>query len=296
MDPGALIGGNTQVTAAPGQRLVGVPLRPNFMLAYGAQDLIVGGATSDQLGSRGTANEIRGGAGNDLLHGRRGDTLDGGPGNDLIVSSGGATVIRTGAGRDKVLTSGRGNLITCAPSSHDDLIYASRGDSVSPNCHRNRSRVLFRAPPGPAPSRARAAQQAVTGDGSNGNPFTAPCDPPPAQGCTVSSFPARTLPSFWSNEFVPAYKCPATDQYLLDVDYEPFGTQLDRGVQVNGLGPVAVAMTGGSYVTGSDGTLYFTGTYTGYPYSSATNWDGPNSSYQIILHCTSDRANASHSE
>ena len=33
MDPGALVGGNTQVTAAPGQRLVGVALRPNFMLA-----------------------------------------------------------------------------------------------------------------------------------------------------------------------------------------------------------------------------------------------------------------------
>ena len=79
------------------------------------------------------------------------------------------------------------------------------------------------------------------------------------------------------------------------MDYEPFGTQLDRGVEVKGLGPVAVSMSGGSYVTGSDGTLYFTGTYTGAPYSSATNWDGPNSSYQIILHCTGDRSQASQS-
>jgi hypothetical protein len=71
------------------------------------------------------------------------------------------------------------------------------------------------------------------------------------------------------------------------VDYEPFGTQLD--------GVVVVSMSGGSYVTGSDGTLYCTGTYTGSPYSSATNWDGPNSSYQIIPHCTSDRSQASQS-
>jgi len=104
--------------------------------------------------------------------------------------------------------------------------------------------------------------------------------------CTVSSFAARKLGAFWSNEYVPAYKCPTDHQYLLDQDYAPFGTTLISGVQVQGLGPVGVSITSESVTTGN----YATGTQKGLGASSATNWNGPGASYKVILHCTSEQS------
>src|SRR5262249_21149506 len=111
-------------------------------------------------------------------------------------------------------------------------------------------------------------------------------------------FPARTLKGAWANEFVPAYRCPPSDQYLLRKGYAPPFTSWGPGVQivrdeVSGLGyPVNVSITGKSYYEERTTPNLFSGTLTGFPNSSATNWLwGGDHSYRIILHCTSDRCN-----
>jgi hypothetical protein len=123
--------------------------------------------------------------------------------------------------------------------------------------------------------------QPVSGDGSNDNPYTADCDPATVGDCRVSSFPARSLSGFWRNEYVPAYACPLAHPFLRTVDYAPVGTQLPDGVQVAGLGPIGVSISG--VIEDPNGRAY--GTLTGFPNSSATNWDGGTNSYQVILHC-----------
>jgi hypothetical protein len=294
LDPAARVGGNTQVATAPGARLLGVPLRANFMLAFGARERIRGGVGHDELGSRGRDNRVLGGPGNDLLHGGGGDVLDGGGGNDLIVDTEGGATVRTGPGRDKVIAPGRGDLVVCSAGSHDNLIYADRSDTIAPSCHRNRSRVLYRPAPTVAPRPAHIAQQSIDGDGSNANPYTARCDNPDDDPCTTT-FPARTLGGFWSNEYVPAYKCQFEREFLLDQNFVPFGTDVPDGVEVQGLGPVGVSISFASAQAinyqGQEYTL-FTGTLTGGENSSATNWDGYGSSYRIILHCTNDPTKA----
>jgi Ca2+-binding RTX toxin-like protein len=294
LDPGARLGGNTQVATARGARLFGVPRRVNFMVAFGARERIRGGAGHDELGSRGSANQVHGGPGNDLLHGGRGDVLDGGAGNDLIIDTEGGATVRGGPGRDRVIRARpRRPGDVCGGLAHDALVYADRSDTIAPSCRRHHSRVLYRPVSTVAPRPGLAAQLAVSGDGSNGNPYTtAACDQPfpvPGTTCTVT-FPSRSLKGFWSSEFVPAYQCPqaAGFPYLFNQDYAPFGTLLFRGVEVRGLGPVGVVISSGQHkIVGRDLDVFFA-TLTGPGNSGATNWDGYGSSYTVVLHCTSD--------
>lgn len=95
----------------------------------------------------------------------------------------------------------------------------------------------------------------------------------------------------WANEYVPAYKCPPSHPYLYDHSYAPAGTALPGGVGVSGLGPIGVSITGikTTQVTVQGITsAYTTGTDTGFPNSSATNWELGTNSYRVELHCTSD--------
>jgi RTX calcium-binding nonapeptide repeat (4 copies) len=289
LDPGARIGGNTQVATAAGARVLGVPGRVNFMVALGARERIVGGAGHDQLQARGSADRIFGAGGPDLIHGGRGDVLDGGPGDDLIIDDQGGATVRTGPGSDKVIAPGRGDLVVCAAGSHDDLIYADRSDTIAPSCRRNRSRVLYRPAPALAPRAAHTAQLTVSGDGSNDHPYTAPCDNPGLVDCTASSFAARTLRGWLANEYVPAYQCPSDHPYLFNDSYNPFGTALPAGVEVLGLGPIGVSILG---VNTAADVPWAIGTFTGFGISSATNWKGGDQSYQVVLHCTSDTDHA----
>ena len=97
LDPGKPVGGNTQVGTAPGQRLVGVPARVNFIMALGPHEVIVGGAGHDELGALGDAAKIYGGAGRDLIHG--------GPGNDVIYANKrGHTTVFPGSERTRSTT------------------------------------------------------------------------------------------------------------------------------------------------------------------------------------------------
>jgi hypothetical protein len=326
LDPGSRLGANTQVATEAGVRLVGVPGRTNFMVGLGPGQRLEGGAEHDQLGVRGVDGLIfgaagadlihgggrrdllHGGAGRDLIYGRAGrDLIHGGPGRDLIyggpgrdrlrggggrdrlVDGRGATTARAGRGGDRVdVADGRGDdRVLCAAGSIVRLA-ADRSDRIGPGCSGRIVRVASRRPKA-APA-ARVAQQPVSGDGSDDNPFIAPCDNPSLVDCTVGSFPTRPpggFGGFWSSEYVPSYKCPPDHPWLLNRDYAPYGTSIPRGVEIQGLGPIGVSISV-IHRSASPPPSQVTGTRTGFLASSATNWNGPGASYKVILHCSSD--------
>jgi len=176
----------------------------------------------------------------------------------------------------------------CSGNSFHDKIYVARSVTVSRTCRKHHDQVrsdkrvpAARAAHNTGQSVVRAAQ--LSGSGSDGNPYIAPC---PADAdrfiCTVE-FPARMLSGFWSNESVPAYQCPADHTYLYDANYAPFGTSLPNGVKAYGLGPIGVSITGTRY----DAASYAIGTRSELGFSSATNWTFGPATYTIALECTS---------
>ena len=326
LDPGALVGGNTQVASVAGARVVGVPGRVNFMLGLAARQRIVGGNGHDQLGARGAGGRVHGGRGHDLIHGFGGhdrlhgghghdlihgggghdrivggrghdlirggrghDRLHGGPGDDRFIDRQGDTVVITGPGTNHVdVADGNSDRVHCAPGSTNNIV-VDRGDRLHPRCRNQASTTRYR--PSPAghttdqPSRS-AQQSRITGDGSSDNPYTAPCDNERQTICVVGSFRARSLSQLWDTENVPAYRCPASHAYLYAQGYAPFGTSLPDGVEVAGLGPIGVSITG---IKTSGG--WAVGTTTGVPNSSATSWSLFTNSYQVKLHCSKTTAN-----
>jgi hypothetical protein len=102
----------------------------------------------------------------------------------------------------------------------------------------------------------------------------------------------RHLDGFWANEYAHAYSCPSTHPWLLNENYAPLGKTLPDGVSINedwGSWPIDVSISRAR--TDRDG--YLTGTETGFPYSSATNWAGGDHWNQVILHCTKSKSLAS---
>ena len=341
LDPGARLGGNTQVATAPGARLSGVGGRVNFIMGLGSRQRIVGGAGHDQLGARGDGGaRIHGGRGHDLIHGSDGhdrlrgghghdhiraghghDRIHGGHGHDRLHGGHGHDVIHGGAGRDRlhggpgrnrlidrqgltVVVAGPGrNYVDVADDGSDRVlcvagsinhIVVDRGDRLQPRCLGATSTVRYEPSPSGAPAAdapAAKAAQSVSGDGSSANPYVAECTEPQKVICTTPLFAARSLSGLWANEYVPAYKCPRSHPYLEGTKYAPAGTALPHGVGVLGLGPIGISITGfkSTQVTVNGITSgYTTGTDTGFPNSSATNWEIGTNSYQIQLHCTSD--------
>jgi hypothetical protein len=309
LDPGALVGGNTQVASVAGARLVGVPGRPNFMLGLAPRQRLMGGRGHDQLGAMGAGGVVHGGPGHDLVHGFGGhDRLHGGNGHDLIHGGPGHDRLHGGRGDDRffdrqgntvVITGPGTNHVDVADGSHRDRVHCSpgstnrivvdRGDRVHRHCRGQASTVRYIQP------RTNTAQRTkpVTGDGTNDDPFIAPCDDERQTDCVVSSFPGRSLSGLWANEYVPAYKCPTSHPYLYSQNYAPFGTALPKGVEVAGLGPIGVSITG--KLTVWEGVLnlssYAVGTRTGGANSSATSWSLDTNSYQVKLHCTKSESN-----
>jgi hypothetical protein len=291
-DPGARVDGDTIVATGAGARVYGARDRRNFIAALGPHETIVGGNRSDNLAALSDGVTIIGGGGNDLLYGGRDATLIAGAGHDLLTDRGANATIKARTG-DVVIASGRDDRVLCSRGAHNVTIYAGRSDSVSSRC-RGRVRPLS-ALRQPAAARAGVAAAVVTGNGSNDDPYEAPCDAG-GTGCTVSAFPQRTLSGAWANEYVPAYRCPPSHPYLLNKTYAPPFTSWGSGVEivrdeVSGLGyPVSVAITGMSYYKEKTAPNLFGGTRTGFPNSSATNWLwGGTHSYRIVLHCTSNR-------
>jgi hypothetical protein len=267
------------------------------MFALGDGQRLIGGNGHDELGAYHGTRGVRiwGGRGPDLIHGMRGDHwLHGGPGNDQIyggagddviyggagqdriIDNGGRTVVITGPGRDRVdLADGDGgDRVVCEPGQVDRIV-ADGGDTLHPRCGE-----AARAAP------SAGAAQSVGGNGTNRDPFTAACSNPQPVDCTITSFASRSLTGLWANEFVPAYICPRDDHPgLLNQDYAPFGTALPAGVEIEGLGPIGVSITGVSQLVKRGRA---NGTQTGTGVSSATNWRLDTQSYRLKLHCTSD--------
>jgi hypothetical protein len=316
-DPGAAVGGKTQVATAAGAVLRGKPGKINFMMALGDRERLFGSNVHDELGAYHGTDGVRiySRGGHDLIHGMRGDQLldggrgadaiyggggadritggpgadgieggrgadriRGGPGADRIIDESGRTVIVTGSGRDRVdvADGDPDDRVVCSPGAAD-RVAADPGDQLHPRCRRV------------AASHATAeASQSVTGDGSNDNPYVSDCADPGVDKCVLTDFEERRLSDLWSHEYVPAYRCNVDKHpYLLDQNYAPGGTTLPKGVEVIGLGPISVAITGiavGSVV----GENYGIGTLTGFPNSSATSWSLSSNTYKVELHCSAD--------
>jgi hypothetical protein len=217
-DPGARVKGNTIVATGARARVYGSRGRPNFIAALGSHQTIFGGRRGDHLAALGDHVTIIGSGGDDLVYGRRGARLVGGSGRDLLVARGADATLRAGTG--DVVVARRDGRVLCPRSSRNVTVYAGEDASVSSTCRAAGTRVLsLRQLEQPVPP--VAAPSVVTGDGSNGNPFVAPCDDPNQVDCTISAFPARTLSGSWANEYVPACRCPAGHPYLLNQNYAP---------------------------------------------------------------------------
>ncbi len=233
LDPGARADATTIVGTGTGQIIYGVPGRTNFIAALGSDETVFGGDRNDQLGGRGDHVTIVAGNGNDLIYGGPGGTVIGGTGRDVLVETKPHASVIVKGSENEVAVTGSSDRVLCVPGIRDDVIYAGASDTVSNACRADHARVL----PAGALRHARAvlrstASGAITGDGSNDNPFTASCDDPQHVDCTVSTFPSRTLTGSWQNEYVPAYECPVDHPYLLDHGYAPFGTSLPHGVEI----------------------------------------------------------------
>ena len=293
LNPGALVGGKSIVGTKPGQELRGVHGKPNFIVALGDEETIHGASRNDELGAIGEgAKIVPSNHGHSLIvGGPRSEIVVTGKGHNLIFSDAkGATIILESPG-DEVIATGPHDEIVCAKHSSHELIEVAKGEKVSKSCRGHHNQVEHMAATlSAAKSSAIAhASAAVIGDGSNGFPFSADCDDPAQVDCKVSSFAPRTLNDLWANEYVPAYRCPAGHPYLLNQNFAPAGTDLVKGVEVEGLGPIGVSITGSVAIETPQG-LRTTNTTTGGVSSSATNWTLGSASYKVILHCTSDPA------
>jgi RTX calcium-binding nonapeptide repeat (4 copies) len=335
-DPGALVGGSTQVATAADAVVVGVPGRTNFIMGLEAGQRLMGGERHDQLGAllvRGSAaaavaggvgtqfhgrgghdlihggsghdtvvggrghdhilgkaghDRLVGGHGHDLIHGGPGhDRLHGGHGHDRFIDRQGNTTVHPGPGTNHIdVSDGGTDRVLCHPGSENRIV-VDRGDRLHRHCRNARSSIAYRRPPSEAPAAHTAQQSPVTGDGSSDNPYTAPCDDETKTICVVSSLRARSLDGLWDSENVPAYKCPTSHPYLHAQSYAPFGTALPDGVEVAGLGPIGVSISG---IKTSGG--WAIGTLTGFPQSSATSWSIGTNSYRVQPHCSSTTRNS----
>lgn len=300
-DPGARVGGNTIVVTGKGEDVFGVPDRPNFILALGTGETISAGSKNSELGALGKDDAIDVGNGHELIvGGPDGTVISWGTGHDLVVDTHANATITLESSDDEVILSGYHDHVVCSGHAVGAEIRDTTSDTVSKSCQKDHSQVkqdvltLVRADRitrGPA---AHAA--AVSGDGTDNDPYTAACDQTDANGnCTVV-FPARTLSGLWANEFVPAYSCPGVGgsvsyrpfPYLANHNYAAAGTTLPNGVAVQGLGSIGVSLR-------AKRTLQFTAAN---PYalaeydtgtlrdgSSATNWTTGSASYRVVLHC-----------
>ena len=219
---------------------------------------------------------IHGFGGHDRLHGGHGhDLIHGGGGHDRIVGGRGHDLIRGGPGHDRL----HGGPATTASSTGREHGRDHRAGNKPRRCRRRQQRprpLLARLdqqhrrrprrpapPPLPQPSlhrplraaqrhnhNAQRRQKPVTGDGTNDDPYIAPCDNEKQTDCVVSSFPARSLTGLWANEYVPAYKCPTSHPYLYARTTRPLAPRCRRASRSSGLGPIGVSITGTLTVSG----------------------------------------------
>jgi hypothetical protein len=292
LNPAARTGGQTVVGTGNGQHLAGGP-GADAIVALGPNETIVGGPGRDQMGALGRNTTITGATRSDFIYGGPKATLVSGSAPDLLIDKHSDGTIRLTSDGNQVMLYGNNDHVVCSATSHNDVIYYNRSDSVNATCAANHARLydLERGPPNTPYRLLRAAVAApVQGTGTNDDPYVAPCDDPSHVDCIVSSFAQRRLDHFWANEFVPAYRCPADHPYLVNGNWAPVGSFYLPGVEVreSGSWSINVFIPGPGLHTGSSRQppQWTTGTATGVGGGTATQWDG-NSVYQVFLHCTS---------
>jgi hypothetical protein len=299
LDPGGRVGGTSIVGTEPKQKLHGVHGKPNFIVALGDDETIHGASKNDELGAIGDdAKIVPSNHGHSLIvAGPHSEIVVSGEGHNLIFSHArGATIILESPG-DEVIATGPHDRIVCAQHANHELIEVAKGERVSKSCRAHHN-TIDHLPASSVSARSSAptahSSATVTGDGSNAKPYEAACDDPSQVDCTVSSFARRTLCCFWANEHVPSYRCPWPHRYLLAARYVPRGTYVPDGVEVEGVGPIGVQITGNRIALTLNGEPRNSGTLTGDFNSSATNWTFGSASYKVILHCTSDPSHGSY--
>jgi hypothetical protein len=269
---------------------------PDFILALGPNETIVGGPGDDQLGAIGVNATIKGGAGDDQLFGGEGSTLTGGPGHDFFYDPKDNGTVRVMSSGNEVVVTGNNDHVSCASTSSNVVIYANSTDPIDPTCMADHAQVL---PAGNASVAARLAsyeqssqggQQGVsggfTGRGTNDDPYVSICTPGGAVFCKADQFESRSLKGIWSNEYVPAYKCPADYPYLYNRKYVPEEWIVPPGVGIAASG-MGFNISGRMWKKVGDKDLQV-GIKTGALNSSVTNWEDKLNYYQIKLYCTSD--------
>jgi Ca2+-binding RTX toxin-like protein len=209
-------------------------------MALGRSEVLIGGATHDELGAyigvrgvridggggpdlihgMGLDQRLSGGAGNDMIYGGPGnDTINGGGGNDRIMDLHGATTVTTGPGAASVdVRDGQGNDRVICAAGGQTRVLADPGDRLSRSCRRMTVSAAARIFGAMATQRRAAVgpvahtADGVTGNGTDYSPYQQDCATSYVDGstfyCSTPLFPARTLQHLWSNEAVPSYGCP----------------------------------------------------------------------------------------
>jgi len=300
LDPGALLGGKSVVVTGAHNSAQGDAGGRDFLLALGADETLIGGGMNEQLGSYGTGDTIRaGGKGHQMLvaagHGQR--IVAGGRGHNLVYVSGSDVTVQLVSRGNEVVFDGGHDRLVCSPRARDSVIYRRSTDQISRSC-RDRGNQIAPLSAWPRPEKAaggsaHASALSFGGEGTNYQPYFQDCptatDQATFKSCTIA-FPPRTLTGLWANEYVPAYRCPGPPiikhyySFLEKTNYAPAGTTLPLGVEVRGLGPIGVSITGTNLSLYTEPSRNYM-TLTGSLYSSATNWTLGSASYQVILHC-----------
>ncbi len=163
---------------------------------------------------------------------------------------------------------------------------------------RNR-RIELVVSGGPA---AAVHTSTITGKGTNDDPYTGPCGTRVDGACRIT-FQSRHLNAFLTKhytEYVPAYRCPHSDPWLLKKTVTE-GRRMPPGVLFETSGQsVDASITGMSKKEGKQEQRghkvyvfeYATGTLTGFPNSGVFNWGARSADYTISIFCTADLAKA----
>ncbi len=133
----------------------------------------------------------------------------------------------------------------------------------------------------------------TSGRGTNDDPYTGSCKE--VDGDCRVTFSSRRLLGIFDSEYVPAYRCPAGDPWLLKKTVTQ-GRIVPPGVLIEAAADVGVNITGVSKREGKTEKRghkvyafdYATGTLTGFPHSSVTNWGFGVNDYRVSIYCTGD--------
>jgi Ca2+-binding RTX toxin-like protein len=176
--------GNDMIYGAPGADAIYGGPGADAIYGRGGNDKIYGGSGNDTISGGGGNDTISGGGGNDTISGGPGkDTINGGGGNDRIMDLHGVTTVTTGRGAASVdVRDGQGNdRVSCAAGGRTRVL-ADRGDRLSRSCRRMTASAASRIFGGMA-TQSRAAVEpvahtadAVSGDGSEADPYTQDCN------------------------------------------------------------------------------------------------------------------------